>query len=361
MESESVPATAVQAGNEKLVVGSNNIINENDTTVATPTMNTTSNNETASNFGNLLSVWTKPRTATLLLSESSQEQLPQRKIYLLATAESQASTYQGPAKDLVQQVLPDGVFVQLDSKRVMTPSTDGFLQKVQEAVARHDTRIVVPTVDLEDDDDLGLTNHTTMDTQPQAPHHRRRHRHPWWKNLLSMGRTFYDLALGRSPSMGITLCAANVDSLAAMNQGLQTGAKVILGDEDTDVMLTQVLKAIQCVIQREDSEADTTPTTTGTGSNDASFHNSMESIQQGLASMDAIQASLTLSERLKARTPELYQAVYARRSKYMAKALDELDAYDSLVAIVGVSHVEAMKKLLQNKGWAKQSPLPSIT
>jgi len=56
---------------------------------------------------------------------------------------------------------------------------------------------------------------------------------------------------------------------------------------------------------------------------------------------------------LKSVAPEVYQAMVGERDLYMANGLDRLNQFDSIVAVMGIAHVDGVEGILQERGWVE--------
>ncbi len=58
-----------------------------------------------------------------------------------------------------------------------------------------------------------------------------------------------------------------------------------------------------------------------------------------------------LMANLKSVAPEIYQAMVGERDLYMANGLDSLNQFGSIVAVMGIAHVDGVETILMNRGW----------
>ena len=49
--------------------------------------------------------------------------------------------------------------------------------------------------------------------------------------------------------------------------------------------------------------------------------------------------------------PKIYQAMVCERDLYMANGLDRLNQFDSIVAVMGIAHVDGVETILKERGW----------
>jgi len=53
--------------------------------------------------------------------------------------------------------------------------------------------------------------------------------------------------------------------------------------------------------------------------------------------------------------PELYNAIVSERDEFMADGLDRLKEFDTIVAIMGIAHVDGVEGRLKDRGWTEVS------
>jgi pheromone shutdown protein TraB len=63
-----------------------------------------------------------------------------------------------------------------------------------------------------------------------------------------------------------------------------------------------------------------------------------------------------LMNNLKSVAPEVYQAMVAERDVFMANGLDTLDQFESIVAVMGIAHVDGVENTLRSRGWIEMKP-----
>merc|ERR1711862_688631 len=91
-------------------------------------------------------------------------------------------------------------------------------------------------------------------------------------------------------------------------------------------------------------------------------------IQQQNSSLDAKQLSLfvetmktkenvkRIMDNFKVQAPEIHNALVAERDLFMARGLDMLSNFDTVVAVMGLAHLDGVENNLQKMGWM---PLPT--
>ena len=63
-----------------------------------------------------------------------------------------------------------------------------------------------------------------------------------------------------------------------------------------------------------------------------------------------------LMDNLNSVAPEVYQAMVAERDLFMANGLDGLDQFESIVAVMGIAHVDGVETELKRRGWIETKP-----
>ena len=60
--------------------------------------------------------------------------------------------------------------------------------------------------------------------------------------------------------------------------------------------------------------------------------------------------------QLEKMAPALYQALVSERDAYMAAGLNGLDELETIVAVVGVAHVDGIERSMSGNGWKAVLP-----
>jgi uncharacterized protein YbaP (TraB family) len=295
-----------------------------------------------------VSVWRSPETG--------------RKVYLLGTAHISATSAE-LAGDVIDDVRPDAVFVELDAKRVkMTLVDRSGEQSTQE---RPTTPLALNTPSSpparqeqikEEDRGSDLPKNPNVVIQgPQTP------------TPSSSGRSNPALALGSaavgSAIKGMYSKLGNAgfnpgeEFVVAVREGQNVGAKVILGDRDVDVTLQRLSEALRRTDLRAllnpDSELEASmkalmPNDLPIDSKDDNFKNEMTAYVETMKAKENVNV---IMGQLKRVAPEIYQALVAERDAYMANGLDKLNVFPVIVAVMGIAHIDGVESYLKSRGW----------
>jgi uncharacterized protein YbaP (TraB family) len=156
---------------------------------------------------------------------------------------------------------------------------------------------------------------------------------------------------------------------AAIREGQRIDAKIVLGDQDVEYTLRRLTQALAAT----DLEKLLSP--------DAEFERSMNELLPG--GPNAMQPELQnyddpaefkrelaeFVERLKSRdnvrkiigklqdvAPALVQVMLTERDAFMAQGLDTLQQFEVIVAVMGIAHMDGVEKNLRQMGWRQVRP-----
>lgn len=149
-----------------------------------------------------------------------------------------------------------------------------------------------------------------------------------------------------------------------MREGLKINAKIILGDRDVEVTLrrltealakTDLKKLLAADSELEENMKQLLPQ--DLNSKDQNSDNmSTEQLKYFVETVKAKDNVRLLMNNLKAVAPEVYQAMVAERDVFMANGLDGLDQFESIVAVMGIAHVDGVENTLRSRGWKEMKP-----
>lgn len=296
-----------------------------------------------------VSVWRSPETG--------------RKVYLLGTAHISATSAE-LAGDVIDDVRPDAVFVELDAKRVKMTLVDRPVeQPTQERQSPTSLAISTPSSPparqqekKEEENGIDLPKNPNVVIQgPQTP------------TPASSGRSNPALALGSAAvgsaikgmysKLGNAGFSPGEEFVVAVREGQNVGAKVILGDRDVDVTLRRLSEALRQTDLRAllspDSELEASmkalmPNDLPIDSNDDNFKNEMTAYVETMKTKENVNV---IMGQLKRVAPEIYQALVAERDAYMANGLDKLNVFPVIVAVMGIAHIDGVESFLKSRGW----------
>jgi pheromone shutdown protein TraB len=149
-----------------------------------------------------------------------------------------------------------------------------------------------------------------------------------------------------------------------VREGLKINAKIILGDRDVEVTLrrltealakTDLKKLLAADSELEENMKQLLPQ--DLNSKDQNSDNmSTEQLKYFVETVKAKDNVRLLMNNLKAVAPEVYQAMVAERDVFMANGLDGLDQFESIVAVMGIAHVDGVENTLRSRGWKEMKP-----
>lgn len=161
---------------------------------------------------------------------------------------------------------------------------------------------------------------------------------------------------------------AGQEFVMAVREGQKYGAQVVLGDRDVEVTLRRLTEALSKTdlkaLLSPDSELERSmkellPDNAGDPSRlaneDLKDEDVRKELTQYVETMKAKENVQLLMGELKRLAPELYTALVAERDLYMANGLDTLNQFSSIVAVMGIAHVDGVENNLRSRGW---EPVP---
>ncbi len=327
-----------------------------------------------------------------------------RIVYLLGTAHISSSSA-ALAGQLVRDTAPRGVFVELDPKRV---SGSGVLaQKVggtsEEGSPAIQSRIIVPQIQIVDgpppmpptallttsggrggevSTDGPATGGALSAAAPPPAPPSTAVAQPARPNPLMRAAS---AAVGNSiKGMYKNLDSAGFESgeefVTAIREGRRLGSDIVLGDRDVEVTLRRLteglVKTDLTALLNPDSELEKSlqelvPSSMqgnmiagagGGGSNamgdlsNEEFREEFSTFVETMKSKENVQKIMGQLQRV---APFLYDALVGERDAYMAAGLNGLNELETIVAVVGIAHVNGIEGNLQSNGWMQASPMCS--
>ena len=281
-----------------------------------------------------------------------------RKVYLLGTAHISDSSAQ-LAGQLVNDVRPDAVFIELDAKRIKrvskrndtsTTSTT-TTSRSQSAGGREGGFPISGPVESNPVDTTDVAIPTTdkkvnlFDLKQRA---------------LVVGSAAVGGAIqGMYKKLNKSGFNPGEEFVIAIQEGQKVGAQIILGDRDVEVTLQRLTQAlgktdIQALLQ-PNAELEATMAAMMPSSqqqlprsDDANFKEEMSVYVETMKAKENVKL---LMVQLKRAAPELYEALVAERDEYMANGLDKLSIFPTIVAVMGIAHVDGVEMVLKSRGW----------
>jgi pheromone shutdown protein TraB len=148
--------------------------------------------------------------------------------------------------------------------------------------------------------------------------------------------------------------------VVAVKTGQAIGSKIVLGDRDVDVTLKRLTEAlVQTDLKKlfsESSELEQNmkkflPESIRDIPNDASL--SKDQLSEYVETLKAKENVKMIMANLKLIAPELYNAMVSERDEFMSQGLISLNQYRSIVAVMGVAHIDGVENRLIRQGWTK--------
>lgn len=311
-----------------------------------------------------------------------QQPITGRKVYLLGTAHISIASAE-LAGDVIDDVRPDAVFVELDAKRVQ--QTVGSAPPTgSTAIATTTGTTLATTRSNSTPEQPTATPATALRTAPLAERGTGGFALPTKSasDVFSGPESPLPVASSSSSSSGMSNPAVAFGSAAvgsaikgmygklgnagfkpgeefviAVREGQKVGAKVILGDRDVEVTLRRLSEALRQTDLRAllspDSELEASmkallPKDLPTDSSDDNFKNEMSAYVETMKAKENVNV---IMGQLKRVAPEIFQALVAERDAYMANGLDKLNAFPVIVAVMGIAHVDGVETYLKARGW----------
>ena len=302
-----------------------------------------------------------------------------RLVYLLGTAHiSSASAVL--AGDLVRDIHPTGVFVELDPKRV---KGSGILAtRLQEenptAVGGSSgrelatSRIIVPNIEQISENlvatgtmvaEGGVETLPPRTTRPPSSSNNIPPPNPIMKAASQVVGNSIKGMYKKLDSAGFQ---AGEEFVVAIREGQKIGSDIILGDRDVEVTLRRVTEGLARTdlkaLMNPDSELEQSlkelvPSKVSMNSNkdddlsglsDDEFREEFTSFVETMKARENVRKVMGQLEKI---APALYQALVSERDAYMAAGLNGLDELETIVAVVGVAHVDGIEHNLSMNGW----------
>mmetsp|Transcript_4265 Transcript_4265/g.8351 ORF Transcript_4265/g.8351 Transcript_4265/m.8351 type:complete len:198 (+) Transcript_4265:2-595(+) len=165
---------------------------------------------------------------------------------------------------------------------------------------------------------------------------------------------------------------AGEEFVLAIREGLAINAAIVLGDRDVEVTLRRLTEALSKTDLKKLFSSDSdleqslnslmpgggkgsyalSDSRSGDGSKEAV---SKEQFKEFVETVKARENVRLVMSQLKATAPELYDAMVGERDAYMARGLATLDQFSTMVAVMGIAHVDGVESNLKERGWVPVS------
>lgn len=319
----------------------------------------------------------KPVAPSLCDSAVSVWQKGSRRVTLLGTAH--ISTLSAElAGQLVRDIRPDAVFVELDAKRVgraggnIVIGSSAASASAARRAGSNDALApanavpagvssVVPSSVIVATSSPTMEETMTMTEQPAPPRGigQRLRERALEAGSAAVGNAIRSL-YSKLNSSGFN---AGEEFIVAVREGQKIGAAIVLGDRDVEVTLRRLTEALAQTDLKElmspDSELETSMRELMPGpppSQDMSDADFRQEMSIYVETMKAKENVRKIMGQLKKAAPLIYQALVEERDVYMANALNSLNQFSNIVAVMGIAHMEGVENTLHSLGW-EQVPL----
>lgn len=297
-----------------------------------------------------------------------------RIVYILGTAHISSASAK-VAGELVRDIKPGAVFVELDAKRVgraiPKPGTDGsnFTNNVRETTdGGGDNNFSEQNTDAGSGGSQLISSAPTLsdsiqtDAQPIAASNKPKNPFNIKEKALNKASQLVGNSIkGLYSKLESEGFSAGEEFVVAVKEGLNVGSKIVLGDQDVEVTLRRLTEALSKTdikkLLAADSEMEVqmkglmpdTAKNVEAGSSEFS----KEEFSYFVETLKAKENVKMLMANLKSVAPEVYQAMVGERDLYMANGLDRLNQFDSIVAVCGIAHVDGIETILRERGWVE--------
>ena len=302
-----------------------------------------------------------------------------RIVHLLGTAHI-SSDSADLAGQLVREIKPSAVFVELDAKRVNKaipkPTTETFADSSSSPTATSTvaasttasspeaatpTTLKVGNTSLSQDS-LTISPAATSETSylPKA--------NPFdikEKILRKSSQVVGNSIKGLYSKLESQGFSAGDEFVVAVREGLAVNSKIVLGDQDVEVTLRRLTEALAKTDLKKllaaDSELEQnmkglmpdTNKSISSSTADAEAGMTKEELSTFIETVKTKENVKLLMANLKSVAPEIYSAMVGERDAYMANGLNKLDPFPSIVAVMGIAHVDGVEQNLQSMGWVE--------
>jgi hypothetical protein len=290
-----------------------------------------------------------------------------RLIYLLGTAHVSAVSAE-LAGQLVKDIHPNAVFVELDRKRI---SGNGVLaQQIQQQQGQGipTSKFIIPQVQMVSaaspvpTDRNGAVPEASAPIAPSPQASRPRNNPVMQAATVGVGNAIK----GMYKKLDNSGFKAGEEFVVTMREGVEMGADVVLGDQDVEVTLRRVTEALaktdlKVLMSSSDSELEKLMPNINV---DSDFSNPQvrDDFANFVEVVKAKENVRKIMSQLQKTAPALYQALVTERDGYMAAALNGLNDYNAIVAVVGIAHTDGIEMNLNQNGWKAANlncPTPS--
>lgn len=283
-----------------------------------------------------------------------------RVVYLLGTAHVSSSSAELAGK-LVDDTHPKGVFVELDPKRV---KGSGLLAKrvsIDETTGQEiempSSRVIVPNLQKMANTAQSSATGESVPSQ-QVPVIPVSKPNPM---MRAAGAAVGNSIKGMYKKLDSAGFNAGEEFVVAIREGQKINADIVLGDRDVEETLRRVAEALAKsdlnTLLKPDSELEKSlkelvpnniAATTDGDYSDAQFRQEFSNFVEVIKAKENVRK---IMGELKRVAPAIYEALVSERDAYMAAGLNGLDEIETIVAVVGIAHVDGIEQNLSANGW----------
>eukprot|EP00980_Cylindrotheca_fusiformis_P012241 scaffold2983_cov123-Cylindrotheca_fusiformis.AAC.11 len=302
------------------------------------------------------------KSASVCDPSVSAWQRGRRVVYILGTAHVSSSSAE-LAGNLVKDTHPAGVFVELDIKRIKGSGILANRVAVDESTGMEiespTSRVIVPDIQrisssapsaLPSGTDTGSVTVTT--SKPPAK-----------QNAVTRaaGAAVGNSIKGMYKKLDSAGFSAGEEFVVAIREGQKIGSDIVLGDRDVEVTLGRVAEALTKsdlnVLMKPDSELEKSLKELVPGNlaanpngdlNDEQFRREFSDFVEVMKVKENVRKIMGELQRL---APAIYDALVGERDAYMAAGLNGLNEIETMVAVVGIAHVDGIERNLKENGW----------
>lgn len=268
-----------------------------------------------------------------------------RRVYILGTAHISSQSADVAGK-LVSDVKPDAVFVELDAKRV------GRAGSIVTPNVNDAAPVMAPTAPMVEEHEQAQQSRSLL---PKLNVRQR---------VLQAGSAAVGGAIqGMYKKLNASGFSAGEEFVVAVREGQKVGSAIVLGDRDVEVTLRRLTEALAQTdlteLMNPDSELEKSMAELLPGKppspdmSDEVFKQEMSSYVETMKAKDNVRK---IMKELKKAAPAIYTALVEERDIYMGRGLDSLNQFQTIVAVMGIAHMEGVEGTLQQLGW-QQVPL----
>lgn len=297
----------------------------------------------------------------------------QRTVYLLGTAHISSKSAEAAAQ-LVRDMKPKAVFVELDAKRVKRalPNSEKTDEQNKDAITVQSSSTATTTASVDStsksSSNTGIGAASAVTIQPDQPTLSKPKAYDVRELALRKGSELLGNSIkGLYQKLESEGFNAGEEFVVAVKEGLNVNAKIILGDRDVEVTLRRLTEALSKTDLKKllaaDSELEANmkqlmpqELNNKDTQNGDSGGMSTEQLKYFVETVKAKDNVRLLMDNLNSVAPEVYQAMVAERDLFMANGLDGLDQFESIVAVMGIAHVDGVETELKRRGWIETKP-----